>query len=259
MPDDIFDPGKGASYDPEIAAQKAMRKALPRKFYKQVSVCGEGSGFAVHLDGRPLRTPAKAHLVVPSERAAGLIAAEWDSQAEEIDPASMPVTRLANTAIDGVAQEQQAVLEDIVRFAVGDLVFYRAAYPETLVEAQRGLWDPVLDFIAARTGARFETVEGISPLDQPAGAVKLFSAALGAYDEPLRLSCLHTMTTLTGSALIAFALAEGEIDLDTAWKAAHVDEDHNIAHWGEDFEAAKRRETRFAEMKAAADLLVALS
>ena len=259
MRDILLGAGQGSGRTPEAAAQENMRPVLPRRFYKAVTVSQDGEAFAVLLDGKSVRTPAKAVLALPSEAAANLVAGEWEAQQEHIDPATMPITRLVNTALDGVAGNIQPVLEDIVRFASNDLLFYRASFPEALVENQQKHWDPVLDWVAEKTGARFETVEGVMHIAQSREAVALFSAHLKAYEAPLALASLHTMTTLTGSALIAYALAEGELNLDAAWAAAHVDEDHNIAQWGEDYEAAKRRELRFLEMQAAHNLLTALS
>lgn len=258
MRDILLGAGQGSGRTPEAAAQENMRPVLPRRFYKSVTVAADGEAFAVLLDGKSVRTPAKAALVLPSEAAANLVAGEWEAQQAHIDPATMPLTRLVNTALDGVAGNIQPVLEDIVRFASNDLLFYRVSFPEALVENQQKHWDPLLDWVAGKTGARFETVEGVMHITQSREAITLFSARLKAYEAPLSLACLHTMTTLTGSALIAYALAEGEIDLEAAWAAAHVDEDHNITQWGEDYEAAKRRELRFLEMRAAHDLLAVL-
>ena len=259
MRDILLGAGQEGEKTPEAAAQENMRPVLPKRFYKSVTVAPDSEAFAVLLDGRSVRTPAKAVLELPGEAAAKLVAAEWEAQKEHIDPATMPVTRLVNTALDGVAGNIQPVLEDIVRFASNDLLCYRASFPDMLVESQQKHWDPVLDWVTQKTGARFETVEGVMHITQSREAIALFSAHLKAYETPLELACLHTMTTLTGSALIAYALAEGELDLEAAWAAAHVDEDHNIAQWGEDYEAAKRRRQRHGEMQAAHDLLAALS
>ena len=165
---------------------------------------------------------------------------------------------MSNTAIDGISADPQAVLEDIVRFASNDLVFYRASHPERLVENQRLHWDKVLDLVETQTGSRFEIVEGISHVTQPKEAVSLFSSHLGQHASPIKLACLHTMTTITGSALIAFCLVENLVDLEGAWSAAHVDEDHNISLWGEDYESGKRRENRKIEFSAAYNLFQAL-
>ena len=254
---DIFSELDGQTgKNPERAAQEAMRPQLPKRFYKSVEAVAEEGGFGVRLDGRAVRTPAKSLLVLPTQAAAELVAAEWDAQETEIDPATMPATRIANTAIDGITGNEQAVLEDVLKFASGDLVFYRAGHPQELVARQQETWDPILDWVAQETGARFEIGEGIIHIEQPREAISLIGARLAKHSDPLRLACLHTFTTLTGSALIALALAENAMSLEQAWAAGHVDEDWNISLWGEDYEAAKRRELRLAEMKAAHDMFV---
>jgi chaperone required for assembly of F1-ATPase len=254
-----FDPdGTGAGKSPESAAQENMRPALPRRFYKNVEVVECETGYTVELDGRPIKTPAKNRLDFPTEMAASLSGEEWRAQGESIDPATMPVNRLANTALDGVAANEQAVMEDIIRFAGTDLLCYRVAHPETLVKTQERHWDPVLDWAAEALNVQFETVCGVTHVEQDQAAIRAFSSRLASHRNPLKLACLHTMTALTGSALLALAVAEGELDADAAWQAAHVDEDFNISQWGEDYEAAQRRERRFVEMRAAAELIGSL-
>ncbi|MDX3976810.1 ATP12 family chaperone protein [Shinella sp.] len=242
--------------DPVRRAQIQMKRPLPKRFYKDVSTDLAEEGFRILLDGRPVRTPAKKLLAVPTQPIADRLKAEWDGQGEEIDPAKMPVTRLVNTAVDGVADNFDAVLEEIVRFAGTDMICYRADSPEGLVERQRDGWDPVIRWAADAKGARFILVEGVIHQEQPAAAIAAFAAALSAYRHPLALACLHTVTTLTGSALLALALAEGFIDADKAWSLAHVDEDWQIEHWGTDEEAFRCRELRRAEMDVAASVLV---
>lgn len=236
-----------------------MRPVLPKRFYTEVTTRETEEGaFGVLLDGKSVKTPAKTILVLPTGESAELVAEEWRAQETHIDPAAMPKTRLANTALDGVANQTQAVMEDVVRFASNDLLFYRASHPENLVELQREKWDPFLDWYAETIGARFETVEGIMHVSQPKEAIAAFSQVLTKHAAPLKLACVHTMTSLTGSALIAFALAENAFGLEAGWEAAHVDEDFNISQWGEDYEAAKRRETRLGEMSAAHQLFHSL-
>lgn len=244
--------------DPVRRAQIQMKKPLPKRFYKTVETAEEEGGHAVLLDGKPLRTPARRALVVPSKALAERIAAEWDAQAEKIDPARMPLTRLANTAIDGVAAESQAVAEDIIRFAGTDLICYRAEGPENLVALQAEHWDPLIEWAHASLGARFVLAEGVMHVDQPTEAIAAFSAHLRRFATPLQLAAVHTITSLTGSAIIALAVALDAMTAAEAWAAAHVDEDFNIAQWGEDAEAAARRAKRWEEMKAAADTLSAL-
>jgi chaperone required for assembly of F1-ATPase len=245
--------------DPVRRAQIQMKTPLPKRFYKNVSVASAAEGFVVHLDGKPVRTPAKTILALPTAAAAQLVADEFAAQKENIDPVTMPVTRLVNTAIDGVATDTQAVLEDILRFSSSDLLCYRADAPEKLVQRQAEAWDPVIDWARAALGARFVFAEGVMHVEQPREAIGAIGIHLKLRDEPLRLAALHLMTSLTGSALLALAVDAGELDVEAAWAAAHVDEDWQIEHWGEDSEALHRRKMRKADMLAAANLLEALA
>lgn len=240
----------GNERGPMQAAQQNMQRALPKRFYKVVGVAEAEDGHRVLLDGRPARTPRKAFLAMPAAALAEAIAAEWDAQVDTIDPALMPMTRLANTAIDGVTGREAEVWSDVVKYAGSDLLCYRAEGPDKLAHRQAQLWDPVLDWGAERVGGRLAVQSGLMPVPQPEAAISGFARAtsgLGAFN----LTALHAMTTLTGSALLAFAVVEGFMSHADAWTAAHVDEDHQIAEWGEDFEAAERREQRRREMEAA--------
>ncbi|MDQ0319975.1 chaperone required for assembly of F1-ATPase [Pararhizobium capsulatum DSM 1112] len=260
MPD-IRDDLTGALSDPEPVrrAQIQMLKPLPKRFYTAVTVASsDNGGHAVLLDGRTVRTPAKNPLSVPTARVAALLAEEWDAQKDVIDPATMPVTRLANTALDGVAKDIRAVFEDILKFSGTDLLCYRASEPEGLVARQMEGWDPILAWAAESLGARFVLAEGIIHQEQPRAAVNAFANALRAYATPLGLACLHTITTLTGSAILALAFAEQRATAEETWAFAHVDEDWQIEHWGTDEEAFQRRELRWREMQAAAKTLDAL-
>ncbi|MDF1635715.1 ATP12 family protein [Mycoplana sp. MJR14] len=238
--------------DPVRRAQIQMKRPLPKRFYKDVSIGQGDDGFGVLLDGRAVRTPAKRPLVVSSARLAERLKAEWEAQAEEIDPAKMPVTRLVNTAIDGVSDNVEAVADEIVRFAGTDMICYRADSPERLVATQRDAWDPVLEWAAYELGARFILAEGVIHQEQPAQAIAAVAASLGAFRSPLALACIHTVTTLTGSAILALAFAHGRLDAETVWRLAHVDEDWQIEHWGTDEEAFRRRELRRQELEVAA-------
>lgn len=243
--------------DPVIRAQKQMLAPLPKRFYKEATVGAYEGSFAVLLDGKLVNTPLRHKLVLPTEAAALIVAQEFARQGTHIDPADMPATRLVNTAIDGVADETQAVLEEILRFAGTDLLCYRADTPEGLVAMQREHWDPLLDW-AATLGANFEVTEGVMHVAQPREALAAFGAHLRLITDPVELAALHVMTTLCGSAITGLALFKGEIDVDTAWKAAHVDEDWTIAQWGEDEEATHRRAWREREIRAADALVNAL-
>ncbi|SOC42504.1 chaperone required for assembly of F1-ATPase [Rhizobium subbaraonis] len=244
--------------DPVRRAQIQMKRPLPKRFYKDVVVALTDDGYAVQLDGRVVRTPAKRALAVETAALAEYLKNEWDAQAEEVDAAKMPVTRLVNTALDGVADNRDAVIEEMVRFAGTDMICYRADGPERLVEIQRLSWDPVLAWAADTFGARFILAEGVIHQEQPAPAIAAFAAALARFTSPLEIACIHTVTTLTGSALLALAFAYGRLDAETAWKLAHVDEDWQIEHWGTDEEAFRRREARWQEMQVAATVFEAL-
>lgn len=238
--------------DPVRRAQIQMKKPLPKRFYSAVSVVELPEGHAIHLDGKPLKTPARNTLAVPSQTLAESLAAEWDSQTEVIDPGKMPLTRLVNTALDGVAGQMEAVAEEIVRYAGTDLLCYRADGPEELVARQTRLWDPVLDWIGKTHGVRLILAEGIIHQDQPANAIMAFARLVSIHRDPVRLASLHVMTTLTGSAVLALAFAEGELSAEEVWRLAHLDEDWNIELWGSDLEAEHRRKHRHVDFEAAA-------
>ncbi|PYE28357.1 chaperone required for assembly of F1-ATPase [Rhizobium sp. PP-CC-3A-592] len=245
--------------DPVRRAQIQMLKPLPKRFYKEVSIGrSEGDSFAILLDGRPVKTPAKQVLAVPTERLAELLAAEWDAQVENIDPGVMPVTRLVNSALDGVAKDIRGVFDDILNFAGTDMLCYRADQPEGLVGRQQAQWDPILAWMSETFGARFILAEGVIHQRQPQAAISAFAEALRAYATPLGLSAIHAMTTLTGSAILPLVIAERRLSVDEAWALAHLDEDWQIEHWGTDDEAFQRRELRWRDMQAANAVLDSL-
>lgn len=224
-----------------------------RKFYKTASIGPQKDGVhPVLLDGRPVRTPARRPLAAPAA-VAERIAAEWDAQETHIDPLTMPLTRLANTAIDGVADAFDAVAEEIVSIAGNDLLAYRAEHPQGLVARQAELWDPLIADTEARLGVPFVVTAGIMPVNQDARLPAAVRAALPG--KPLPLAALHQLTTLTGSALIALGVLEGRLAFAEGWDAAHVEEDWNIREWGEDAEAARRRAVRRRDAEAAAFVL----
>ncbi|MEM9734012.1 MAG: ATP12 family protein [Pseudomonadota bacterium] len=240
-------------------AEPSRESQLPKRFYKVVAIAEVEEGFGVVLDERPVRTPGKALLASTSKDVADMLAGEWDAQGERIEPMTMPVTRLLNTAIDGVATEMQAVQEDIIRFAGTDLLCYRADGPDALVTRQMERWDPVLDWAQTALNARFELAAGVMHQPQPEATIAAFSTHVGMVNDPAVLAATHVMTTLTGSAIIAMAALKGELDLEMAWSIAHLDEDWNIEQWGEDEEAAARRAVRFRDMKAAYEVAQAVS
>jgi chaperone required for assembly of F1-ATPase len=254
----MTDRGKGSKQrdgkGPRIPGKEALKAPLPKRFYKLADVVASASGHTITLDGRAMKTPGKRAFVVPTEALARAIADEWAAQKDVIDPATMPLTRIANSAIDVVADSMREVADDIAAYAGSDLLCYRAEAPRELALRQAAAWDPLLSWAASCFGIRFEVVAGVLPVQQPA-AVK--SRVLAALDEnsPFELSGLHVLTTLTGSAVLALAHAEGRISAAEAWAAAHVDEDWQIEHWGEDTEARKRRLYLEKEFLAASRLL----
>lgn len=243
--------------DPVRRAQIQMKAPLPKRFYKNVTVEQHDNKFHVMLDGRSVKTPAKNILALPTEAAAKLIADEFDAQIEVVNPETMLITRLANTAIDGIAKEQQAVFEDILNYAGNDMLFYRADAPERLIARQKEQWDPLIDW-AGEFGAKFNLTQGVIHITQPEEAIAAFRAQLLPFNDPFLLASLHNFTTLTGSALIALALAQNKLSLEEAWKIAHLDEDWTIELWGSDEEAEQRREKRKQEMDAAFNFYQAL-
>lgn len=233
---------------------EGLRPQLPKRFYKSAAAAPIEGGHAVTLDSRPVKTPAKAPLVVVSGPLAEAIAAEWAAQGTYIDPASMPLTRLANTTIDAVAKSADAVAADIVAFAGSDALLYRAESPADLAARQSASWDPVLAWAERALGARLTPATGIRHVAQPEVALRALARSLEPHD-PWRLAPIHVMTTLTGSALLALSVAHGALSIADAWKAAHIDEDWQIENWGQDAEADARRALRSAEMTAAARFL----
>lgn len=251
---DIFEQQPG---NPMTAARRAARSMLRRRFYAKVAIVAASGGHAVQLDEKPVHTPARRVLTAPKPTLADAIAAEWEAQSGLIEPAKMPLTRLANSIIDGVAEEPGLVAAEIAKYLASDLLFYGAPGPAELVARQRQHWDPVLNWAAQTLGAQFVCTAGVTHIVQPRTAVEAASTAIP--DEPWCLGAAHAATTLTGSALIALALADGFISADAAWAAANVDEDWNMEQWGRDKLALERRDYRFAELKAAALVLATLA
>jgi chaperone required for assembly of F1-ATPase len=244
--------------NPMKAAQRAMRPPVLKRFYKHAAAGETDGGFALLLDGKMARTPAKKRLVLPTRALAEAIAAEWEAQDSEIDPLRMPLTRLANLAIDRITDEAAAIREDIVRYAASDHVLYRAGEPEGLVALQAAHWDPLLEWARSALDARFIPAEGVNFVTQPEAALAAVRAEAEKWPVPFALAALASLTSLAGSALIALALARGRLTAVEAWNAAHVDEDWNTRQWGEDAEAVNRRTQRFSEFEAAAKMLVLL-
>jgi len=239
--------------DPIEAARKGVRPNLRKRFYQRAHT---GEGGAILLDGKSVRTPARRTLAAPTQTLAEHLAAEWNAQTDVIDPARMPLTRLANAVIDAVSETPQPVADEIGRYLASDMLFYRAEAPGGLVDKQSRGWDPVLNWAREVFGARFVMAQGIVHVTQPRDAVAAVQAAIPM--DPWALGAMSSITTLTGSALLAMALARRAIDPEAAWAAAHVDEDWQMSQWGRDEIALERRAYRRSEFDAAVTMLASV-
>ncbi|PTV95712.1 chaperone required for assembly of F1-ATPase [Rhodobacter aestuarii] len=209
-----------------------------KRFWKEATVEEAEGGFTVKLDGRAVKTPAKAALVVPTRAMAEAIAEEWQAQGEKVDPSSMPVTRSANAALDKVAAQKDEVAELIAAYGETDLLCYRAEKPEALVAQQCAAWDCWLDWAEQRYSARLSVTPGIVPILQPARALVALGKRVEACDI-WELAALHDLVGLTGSLILGLAVAEGALAGEAAWDLSRVDEEWQIAQWGADEEAAE--------------------
>ena len=214
-----------------------------KRFYTTAAATPDGG---IALDGKPVKTPGKQMLRVPSPALAIAIAAEWEAQRGTLEPERMILTKLANTALDRVAPERARIIDEMVEYAGSDLVCYRADRPPQLVMLQTSAWDPVLAWAHTALDAGFITIVGVVHKPQQATALEAVRRHLAAQDD-FRLTALHNIMTLNGSCLLAAMIGACAILGDEAWAAAHVDEDYQIAEWGADDEALKRRAARQAE------------
>lgn len=248
----------GDSEDPIAKVRAAAaRQSLPKRFYQDATIAAREDQYCIELDGRQVRTPLRRVLEVPSLSIAEALAGEWRRQHDVIDPATMPLTRLVNAALDAVAGREAAVRADIVKYAGTDLVCYRAEHPQVLVARQAEAWDPILAWARDSLGAELLPAKGIVHQAQPAAALARIASAI----EPLpalALAALHSATTLTGSALLALACHAQRIDAAETWRLAHIDEDFQAEQWGWDSEAQAARNRKRAELDAAALVLTAL-
>jgi chaperone required for assembly of F1-ATPase len=211
-----------------------------RRFYKAAEVVAVAGGFGVSLDGKPVNTPAKSRLAVPTRPLAEAIAAEWRAQGERLTPRLMPLTRLASTAIDLVMPRRAAVIEGVATYAATDLVCYRADHPPALAARQHAAWQPLLDWASRHYDAPLHVTVGILPQPQPAASLQALAAAVAAYDA-MTLAALNLATAACGSLVVALALIEGRIDADAAFDAAELEQTFEIEQWGEDLEQTSRR------------------
>ncbi|KQB96013.1 ATPase [Loktanella sp. 1ANDIMAR09] len=209
----------------------------PKRFWKQAQAEACEGGFTVLLDGRPVRTPAKAPLAVPTHAMADAIAKEWDAQEKVIDPRTMPVTRGANAAIDKVRTQREEVIAMLAEYGDSDLLCYRAAGPEGLIQKQADAWDPMLDWAADALGVRLAVGEGVMHVAQNPEALGKLRDELAAFDE-FALAAVHDLISLSGSLILALGVTREAIAVEKAWLLSRVDEHWQIAQWGEDEEAA---------------------
>jgi chaperone required for assembly of F1-ATPase len=231
-----------------------------KRFYKETAVDLGDGGHRILLDGKPMRTPAKAVLVAPTRALAEAIAAEWAEVPEkaDINVSHLPLTRLAATGHDRVTTQRTRVIEDTAKYAGSDMLCYRASEPETLVKRQQETWQPLLDWAAGRYGARLVVVEGLAFVDQPEEAVARLHEAVAAHSD-LGLSALYNLTHISGSLVVALAVAEGHLSAADAFAAAQLDELYQIERWGEDPIATKRHAGIRHDIDASARFLALLA
>ena len=254
---ELFDEVAGKSpLDPQEAARRGARTPQRKRFYAKADVIEADGGFAIALDGKPIRTPSGCIITAPSREIAQAIAAEWEAQQDKIDPLTMPMTRFANSVVEAVVDRVDDVTADIAKYFSSDLLFYRAGHPDALVARETAHWDGVLFWAAEALGAHFILAQGIVHVRQPDAAIAAARAALPT--DPWLVAAMHVVTTMTGSALLALALLHGVRDGDDVWAAAHVEEDFNAEQWGLDEEAAARRAARLVDFQAATRILSAL-
>lgn len=242
------------THDPIQLAREKARAQLPKRFYASVEVVEKETEFVIELDGRTVRTPGRRVVRVPVRQLAEEMAEEWRAQETVIDPARMPITRLINSGLDGVAGRLDEVRQDIVKYASSDLLCYRASEPERLVARQREGWDPVLAWCAEELQAPLTVSAGIVHCEQPAASLTEIARVIGTLS-PIATAALHVMTTLTGSAVLALAVWKGTVEPERAWGLAHIDEDWNRELWGSDELADRRRANQWSDMAAACRVL----
>jgi chaperone required for assembly of F1-ATPase len=220
-----------------------------KRVYKKVETRALDGGYGVTLDEKPVRTPAKRDLVVPSSALVRAIAAEWDAQDPEIRPHTMPLTRLAATALDRTSEQRDKVVAEVAGYAGTDLVCYRADYPPTLVARQQAAWQPLIDWAMLRFDAPLAVTSGVIPAEQSPVSLKAFASAVAAHDD-FRLTALHALTTVCGSLVIGLAVLEGRLDAEAAFAVSQLEETFEIEAWGEDAEAVARRAALAADIAA---------
>lgn len=209
-----------------------------KRFWRAADVARAEGGWGVRLDGRPVRTPGKLPLVLPSARLAEAIAAEWEAQEDEVRPATMPLTRTANSAVERVAPRQAEVADLLAEYGATDLLCYRAAAPAELVARQEAAWQPWLDWAERRYGARLVVATGLMPVPQDPASLAHLAAEVQRLD-PFELAAVHDLVTLPGSLVLGLAVLDGALAPPDGWPLGRIDEDWQAELWGEDAEAAE--------------------
>jgi chaperone required for assembly of F1-ATPase len=215
----------------------------PKRFWKQVSVAPIEGGHGVMLDDKPVKTPGKAVLVVPTHAMAQAIAAEWDAQQGHVQPESMPCTRAANSALEKVIPQFDEVAGLLAAYGETDLLCYRAAAPLELAERQATAWDPLLDWAAKALNAPLVATEGVMHMTQPDTAVAALRARVFALS-PFQMAAFHDLVSLSGSLVLALAVTHGRLTPAEAWTLSRIDETYQSELWGEDEEAVALAETK---------------
>lgn len=237
--------------------RRKVSEWVARRFWTVAEAVRDGEGWTVRLDGRPVHTPSKRALVVPTQELARALAAEWDGQDDLIDPAAMPLTRTANTAIDKVAAHSDEVVAVLASYGETDLLCYRAEEPEALTLRQAKVWDPLLDWADQALGARLVAARGVMPHPQNATALSHLRIAVATMDH-FALTGFHDLVTLSGSLILSLAVVRGRLRAADAWEMSRIDDEYQAELWGRDGEAeqaaAIRRDAYFA-----ADRFVTLS
>ncbi len=233
-------------------------KSGAKRFYKSVDVRDEPDGFAILLDNRAIKTPAGKPLLAPTRPLADAIAGEWRGQGETLAPDTMPLTKSLNTALDRIAPNREAIIDDIAKYAASDLLCYRADAPTELVRCQSAGWDPWLDWAAERFAARLVVTTGLTHVGQPESALARLKEAIATHDNH-RLVPLHAGVTITGSVILGLAFAARALSADAALAAARVDETYQAELWGTDVEAEQARANRLADLRAAESYLSLLA
>lgn len=231
-----------------------MSEWVQKVFWTEVDVAEDGAGFKILLDGRALKTPSKAELLIPTRAMALEIAAEWRLQEDKVDPSKLPLTKLANAAIDKLLVQRAPIIEILAEYATTDLLCYRATSPIGLADRQEQIWQPLLDWFEEAHKIRLQVGSGVMPVRQPTAVLENCAEILMRYSH-FELAAVHDLIQLSGSFVIGLATAEEKISVSDAWAASRIDEDWQIEEWGEDDVASSLNETRRLAFKHAAFVL----